>query len=105
MMNEEELQEIVDSYGLLFEQFCQAREQKGAEEYGKTTFLGNDVLRMMCEELADTANYAKMQFIKLMMMQAYIDDMADKLPKNPDGKTVTIGVEAFKGAGFGWNSQ
>lgn len=60
------------------------------------------MVRMMLEELADTANYCRMQSIKLLILQqaveADLSDLADK-----EGE-ITIGVKAFKGAGeIGWN--
>ena len=87
-----------------FDKLTQERHEAGAKEYGTFTFLGNDVVRMMAEELADTANYCRMQFIKLMMLNdAFLAD--PRLEKLADGaEEVTIGIKAFKGTGeTGWN--
>lgn len=85
-----------------FDTLCQERHKKGQEEYGSFTFLGNDVVRMMMEELADTANYCRMQFIKLLLLQqALEEEVTDKLGNSDD--SITIGVKAFKGTGeTGW---
>jgi len=65
--------EDIDRFGDGFETLRHIRYVKGAEEYGDLTFLDNDIIRMMAEELADTANYCKMQFIKLMLLKRELD--------------------------------
>lgn len=80
-----------------FDKLCEERFRAGQEEYGKFTFLGNDVIRMMMEELADTANYCRMQFVKLMVLQEHIESMIEGTGE------VQIGAQAFKGVGeVGW---
>lgn len=84
-----------------FDTLCQERHEKGQKEYGVFTFLSNDVVRMMAEELADTANYCRMQFIKLMLLQTILEEELSK--KSDDGETITIGIQSFKGvADRGW---
>jgi len=68
------IQNISDAFDVL----CQERHDAGVEEYGPFTFLENDVIRMMMEELADTANYCRMQFIKLMLLQEQLEDMLNE---------------------------
>lgn len=84
-----------------FDKLCAERHEAGAAEYGALTFLGNDVVRMMAEELADTANYCRMQFIKLMVLQ---DMLEAEFEGKADGEgNITIGVQSFKGTGDkGW---
>ena len=81
-----------------FEELCFARHVAGQQEYGEFTFLQNDVIRMMCEELADTANYARYQFIKLMILQerlnSELSDQNDKLEE--------LGINTFRGTGKAW---
>lgn len=85
----------------LFDELCKRRWEAGAEEYGPFTFLGNDIIRMMAEEMADIANYNRMQFIKIMLLAEMLEDeLADKA--DPEGN-ITIGVKSFKGTGEGWN--
>lgn len=87
-----------------FDELCRQRHEAGAAEYGQFTFLANDVVRMMAEELADTANYCRMQFVKLMFLQGLIEgDLADKAD---DDGNITIGVKSFKGTGeMGWTGK
>lgn len=96
---EEELAELFNGFSAKFDQLCQARHEAGAAEYGVLTFLGNDVIRMMAEELADTSNYCRMQFMKLMYLQAVLEEeLKDKTVPS------TIGTESFKGAkDVGWD--
>lgn len=83
-----------------FDQLCQERHVAGAAEYGAFTFLENDVVNMMLEELADTANYCRYQFIKLMILQDLIaQDLQDKGQEVQD-----LGIGSFKGVGdVGWS--
>lgn len=95
---------LVEGYAQAFDHLCNERHKAGAAEYGNFTFLENDVIRMMAEELADTSNYCRMQFIKLMMLQAIIED--ELVERSDSGGNITIGVKAFKGAGeMGWKKE
>lgn len=89
-----------------FDRLCQERHLKGQEEYGKLTFLGNDVTRMMIEELADTVNYCRYQAIKLMLLQEALEEqLADQLLEEGQ-EEITIGVKAFRGvADVGWRGN
>lgn len=94
----EALVRAIEAYSAAFDMLTQERHIAGAKEYGVVSFLGNDVIRMMMEELADTANYCRMQFIKLMLLQQMIEE-DDALPKQAGTNTDT-----FKGAGeVGWH--
>lgn len=86
-----------------YDDLCQARHEMGAKEYGSVTFLGNDVIRMMAEELADTSNYCRMQFIKIMFLQELLEANLEGLGFVNDEGNVSMGVNAFKGTGEGWN--
>jgi hypothetical protein len=96
----EDMTTLLQSYSDMFDALCGKRHEAGAAEYGVFTFLDNDVVRMMAEELADTANYCRMQFIKLMILQSMLEKETDKL-KDSEGN-ITIGVESFRGAKKGW---
>jgi hypothetical protein len=98
---EEDFVTAIQSLSEGFDKLCQERHEAGQEEYGAFTFLGNDVIRMMAEELADTANYCRMQFIKIMMLQnMLVEDLTDKPDK--DGE-IAFGINSFKGVGdVGW---
>lgn len=95
-----DLTALISDYSEAFDTLCQERHIKGQQEYGHFTFVGNDVVRMMMEELADTANYCRMQFIKLMMLQHALEG-GEELKH--EGKAVEIGIESFKGTSeTGW---
>lgn len=87
-----------------FEDLCHERHVEGQEKYGKFTFLGNDVVRMMLEELADTANYCRYQAIKLLLIQEGLEKMLSETGLVEDGdEEITIGIQSFKGTkDVGW---
>lgn len=103
-INAKGAEELAAAFTHFSEEFASLREERhkaGAAEYGVFTFLGNDIIRMMAEELADTANYCEMQFIKLMMLQAHLtQELKDKID---DDDQITIGLQAFKGTKEGWD--
>ena len=90
-----------------FDELCQERHEKGQFEYGQFTFLENDVVRMMIEELADTVNYCRYQAIKLLLLQEALELHLAGVGLVPDGQTeITLGVQAFKGTGeVGWGKD
>jgi hypothetical protein len=81
----------VDRLSEGFETLCAIRHAKGAKEYGELTFADNDIIRMMAEELADTANYCRYQFIKLMKLQEMLHEQHPEMN------------QAFNGTRAGWN--
>ena len=89
-----------------FDALCQERHEMGALEYGQFTFLENDIVRMMIEELADTANYCRYQATKLLLLQEALEtQVAETFEPGSDGE-ITIGVQAFKGTGeVGWEKK
>lgn len=96
---------IFQEYSDSFDRLCQERHEAGQAEYGKFTFIQNDVVKMMAEELADTANYCRMQFIKLMILQnMLVDELNDKGQTSSGEFNLGVGPGAFKGVGeVGWN--
>lgn len=86
----------------LYDSLCQTRHTEGAKEYGVVAFLGNDVIRMMAEELADTSNYCRMQFIKLMLLQEMLEAGLQGMGLADEEGVVEMGAQAFKGTGEGW---
>jgi hypothetical protein len=77
------------------------RAQAGAEKYGEFAFLGNDVVRMAMEEIADMMNYGEMQFIKLYILQRYLEQQI--APLQDSNGDLGIGFDSFKGTTEGWN--
>jgi len=102
----ENFSNMLNEYAAKFDTLCQERHNAGAAEYGHFTFLENDVLRMMMEELADTSNYCRMQAIKLLMLQEVLEEqLGEKLTGqvSKDGD-IQFGAQAFKGTkDVGWN--
>lgn len=86
-------------YSEAFDNMSQQRFENGAQEYGPVTFLGNDVIKMMMEELVDTSNYCRMQFVKLGLLQEMLssDENIQRLATVDDENNVTIGIKSFKG--------
>lgn len=100
-MDKDILREAIEEYSAAFDKLTQERHIAGAKEYGVVSFLGNDVIRMMMEELADTANYCRMQFIKLMMLQRMLEE--DPAVTSADGVEFGTADSSFKGTGeVGW---
>ena len=96
---------LIQEYSIAFDHLAAERHRVGAEEYGQLTFLGNDVVRMMMEELADTANYCRYQFVKLMFLQDRLEaEMATTFGlKEGDDVQINLGAKSFKGVGqTGW---
>lgn len=97
---------LLDKMAAQFDNLCVERHEVGVKEYGVFTFLENDVIRMMLEELADTANYCRMQAVKLLILQEQLEELlGDKAEKiNSEDGELTMGMQAFKGTGeVGWN--
>jgi hypothetical protein len=95
--------EAMQHFSDKFDDLCAERHKAGQAEYGAFTFLGNDVIRMMMEELADTSNYCRMQFIKLMFLQAHLaNELEDVVDED---ETINIGLKAFKGTKTGWGDH
>jgi hypothetical protein len=102
-LSEQDMAQVFQELAAEFDTLCQERHAAGAAEYGKFTFMANDVVRMMAEELADTANYCRMQFIKLMFLQLALEQEIATADVQSQNGTVTIGVQSFMGTGDkGW---
>jgi hypothetical protein len=65
---------VLNLLGQEFDEFCQARHNQGAKEYGPTAFLGNSMFKMIAEEMADIANYCRYEYIKLRLMEGSFDE-------------------------------
>jgi hypothetical protein len=100
-----DLIEIMNEYSDQFWELAAKRHEEGAAEYGTFTFLENDVVRMMAEELADTANYCRMQFVKLMMINNLLVEQIQEAGLNENVENIGIGVKAFQGTKSGWDKK
>ena len=65
--------EVINDLAHEFDNFCQARHNAGAAEYGETGFLKNNMFRMIAEELADGANYMRYLYIKIRLLEGIYD--------------------------------
>jgi len=97
-----EIAEKLNRLATEFDELCITRHEIGAKEYGPFTFLGNDVVRMMLEELADTANYCRYQAIKLLLLQGLLEEDPKIAAAADSDGDITIGVESFRGTSEGW---
>lgn len=99
----DDISDVMEEMSARFDELCQKRHEEGTKEYGQFTFMGNDVVRMMAEELADTANYCRMQFVKLMLLQEVLEERLRTSDKVDEDDNITIGVKSFRGAKKGWD--
>lgn len=104
MSVEEDIAKTFNDLSARFDKLCQERHAAGAAEYGAFTFIGNDVVRMMAEELADTSNYCRMQFIKLMFLQETLEEQLRETDDGTGSDNTTLGAGSFKGTkDIGWS--
>jgi hypothetical protein len=96
-----DITEAITEASNAFDELCQQRHNLGAEQYGSFTFLGNDTVRMMLEELADVQNYIRYHSIKLILLQSL---MEEQVPADT-AVNVGMGIGAFKGTSFGWEKK
>lgn len=98
----QEVENILNDKAKLFDELCRKRHEDGQQEYGAVSFLGNDVLRMMLEELADTTNYCRMQAIKLLLLQEQLEEQLSTGEGFKHGDDLQIGWQSFRGTKKGW---
>lgn len=102
MPSEEEILEAaIRKASETFTRLRAIRHETGEEKYGRFTFVQNDVVRMMLEELADLCNYAEYQAAKLLCLQVALEEDPELNALTRDG-SISIGVQAFKGTKEGW---
>lgn len=83
----------------LFEEMCRQRHETGELDYGHNTFIANDTLQMLLEELVDTSNTARYTFVRLLILN-------ERLVNEMEGQGVEVlGAQAFKGTGEGWKKE
>jgi hypothetical protein len=79
-----------------FDNFCEDRHTKGADKYGPFKFLGADVIQETLEEIADMANYARYQYIKLRMLQVRLSEDPRIIALANEEDEAVIGIESFR---------
>lgn len=83
-----------------FDSLTELRHETGAEEYGDVAFLTAPLVRMAAEELADLANYARYMYIKLRMMEEFLNASGVDLSTGAseearDADEVPLGLASF----------
>ena len=58
-----------------FDEDCDRRHKMGGEKYGPGKFLTVDTLQEAIDEVVDLANYARYTYIKLMLLQASLNEI------------------------------
>lgn len=76
------MQELIEEFSIEFDVMCNDRHVMGAEKYGPVNFMTVDSLQMAIEEVADLANYARYTFIKLRLLQHYMTQQQQDVPKD-----------------------
>lgn len=89
-------EELIQYLSEEFDRTCQERHDVGAVEYGPTKFLEPDVdlTKMIEEELADFANYARYLYIRVRMLGIAMGKAAPLPTIEPQGADA-IGANAF----------
>lgn len=81
-MDKEQLAKNVERFGIEFDNMCSDRMAYGKEKYGPGKFLMVDTMQEALYELMDLANYAKMTFIRVRLLQEQLEEMANLSDKD-----------------------
>lgn len=91
------LMALVTEGDVQFDEMVAERHKMGAEKYGPVNFLEIDSVEMAMEELADLANYARYTYIKLYIIQHYLQAVAPQVdspnPLGPKSFSSSVGSE------------
>ena len=77
---DEQLRSLLSDADEAFIVQCSDRMELGKEKYGPAKFLGVDTLQEAMDEVIDLANYARMTFVKLYLLQGSIQKIVSKHP-------------------------
>jgi len=91
--------EAVERYSQEFDRMCQERHTLGSLKYGEGKFLQVNTLEEAMQEIIDLSNYARYTFIRLMLMNDYLDK------KFGEDEIHDLGPAAFKAVGAEWNGS
>lgn len=64
-----ELADKINRYSAEFDKACFDKHEMGEQKYGHGTWLGIDTMEHLKDEVVDAANYARMTYIKLCLVQ------------------------------------
>ncbi len=93
-------QDLVQHLSEEFDALTQLRHEAGGEEYGDVAFLSAPLVRMAAEELADMSNYCRYMYVKLRMMEEFLDASGIDLSTGPAQEVwgedqVPLGIASF----------
>jgi hypothetical protein len=73
-VDKRQLADHVERFGIEFDDACSDRMAYGKEKYGPGKFLVADTLQEAMFELMDLANYAKLTFIRIRLLQVLLEN-------------------------------
>lgn len=85
-----ELLAKIEQYSMMFTQARQERHDMGAHKYGPGKFLMVNTLEEAAFELIDLANYAEYSFIRLMMLNEFLEGLEQE---EGEGKFKRVGED------------
>lgn len=96
----EEEQDYLQHLSDEFDTLTQLRHETGSEEYGDVAFLQAPLIRMAAEELADMSNYCRYMYVRLRLMEEYLNasgvDLSAGTPEEVWGDNkVSLGSAEF----------
>jgi hypothetical protein len=96
---EANLPRLIAELSLEFDARTVERHERGEQKYGSFKWLSTDLVEELCQELLDTANYARYHFIKLRLLQMYLEQDERIRDLGNGSGDITIGVHNFFSAG------
>lgn len=75
MSADSDMKAKIEEYSDLFDEACRQRHEMGVEKYGAGKFLTVNTLEEAAYEVLDLANYARYSFIKLMLLNEYLESL------------------------------
>jgi hypothetical protein len=74
-ISKDQLKQLTTEAAQEFDGLCGDRMKLGEEKYGPAKWLTVDTLEEALFELADLANYAKMTFMRVRLLQAQLESL------------------------------
>jgi hypothetical protein len=100
-----EFSRLLAELSLEFDARTVERHKRGEEKYGNFKWLGTDLIEELCQELLDTANYARYHFIKLRMLQMHLEQDERIQSLADEGGNFSIGIQNFFSAGDAFGTR
>jgi hypothetical protein len=96
---EANLPRLIAELSLEFDARTVERHERGEQKYGSFKWIGTDLVEELCQELLDTANYARYHFIKLRLLQMFLEQDERISGLGNGSGDIAIGVHNFFSAG------